>query len=50
MLDKAKKRLVNVEAKFVGLSAGDEFIVGYGADYNQKYRNLPFVAKLIKEE
>ncbi|MBO7434761.1 hypoxanthine phosphoribosyltransferase [bacterium] len=50
LLDKAKKRLVNVEARFVGLSAGDEFIVGYGADYNQKYRNLPFVAKLIKEE
>ncbi|MBR5624826.1 hypoxanthine phosphoribosyltransferase [bacterium] len=50
LLDKDKCRKEKIEAKFVGLSAGNDFIVGYGADYNQKYRNLPFVAKLVKEE
>jgi hypoxanthine phosphoribosyltransferase len=50
LLDKKFKRTEELNVKFTGMTAGDDFIIGYGADYNQKYRNLPFVAKLIKEE
>jgi Hypoxanthine-guanine phosphoribosyltransferase len=38
-----------VRAKFIGMNAGNDFIIGYGLDYEQRYRNLPFVAKLIQE-
>ena len=36
------------KADFVGFELGDEFIIGYGLDYKQKYRNLPYVGKLVK--
>jgi len=49
LLDKKFKRKVNVDVKFVGLGIGDEFIIGYGLDHDQKYRNLPYVAKLVEE-
>lgn len=49
LLDKKAKRKVDLQAKFVGMDAGNDFIIGYGLDYDQQYRNLPFVAKLIQE-
>jgi hypoxanthine phosphoribosyltransferase len=46
LLDKPYRRLVNVALDFVGLTAPDTFIVGYGLDYQEKYRNLPYLARL----
>jgi hypoxanthine phosphoribosyltransferase len=39
---------VKVEAKYVGFDIPSEFVVGYGLDFNQKYRNLPFIGVLAK--
>jgi hypoxanthine phosphoribosyltransferase len=46
LLDKAECRKVPVEAKYVGFKIADEFVVGFGLDYNERYRNLPYVAVL----
>lgn len=48
-VDKKGQRKVNFEADFVGFTAGREFLVGYGMDYADKYRNLPYIA-LMNEE
>lgn len=45
-LDKKERREAEVDVKYIGFSIPDEFIVGYGCDYAQKYRNLPFVGVL----
>jgi hypoxanthine phosphoribosyltransferase len=44
MLDKRARRLVDVPLDYVGFEVPDEFVVGYGLDYRQRFRNLPFVA------
>ena len=46
LLDKPYRRRVPVVPDYVGLTAPDEFIVGYGLDYQEKYRNLPYLARL----
>lgn len=46
LLDKAECRKVEVKAKYVGFEIANEFVVGYGLDYNEKYRNLPYVGVL----
>ncbi len=46
LLDKRVRRLVDVPLKYVGFEIPDEFVVGYGLDYGQEYRNLPFIALL----
>jgi hypoxanthine phosphoribosyltransferase len=46
LLDKPYRRLVDVPLDYVGLLAPDAFIVGYGLDYQERYRNLPYLAKL----
>lgn len=46
LLRKDKVRAKNMEADYVGFDIGDEFVVGYGLDYLEKYRNLPFVGVL----
>ncbi|MBR6638495.1 MAG: hypoxanthine phosphoribosyltransferase [Lachnospiraceae bacterium] len=43
LLDKPDRRVVDVEVQYVGYSIPDEFVVGYGLDYDQKYRNLPYI-------
>ena len=43
LLDKPERRQVEVEAEYVGFKVPDKFIVGYGLDFDQKYRNLPYV-------
>ena len=40
LLSKPSRRLVSVEVDYVGFAIEDEFVVGYGLDYNEKYRNL----------
>ena len=49
LLDKPSRRKVPVEAQYVGFECPDEFVIGYGLDYAEKYRNLPFVAVLKRE-
>lgn len=46
-LDKPYRRAVDVTLDYVGLVSPDAFVVGYGLDYQEKYRTLPFVANLI---
>ena len=46
LLDKRVRRLVNVRVDYVGFEAPDEFLIGYGLDYLEKYRNLPFIGIL----
>jgi hypoxanthine phosphoribosyltransferase len=49
LLDKRVRRLVDVPLDYVGFEVPDEFVVGYGLDYRQRFRNLPFVATLRPE-
>jgi hypoxanthine phosphoribosyltransferase len=49
LLDKRVRRLVEVPLDYVGFEIPDEFVVGYGLDYRQHFRNLPFVATLRPE-
>jgi hypoxanthine phosphoribosyltransferase len=46
LLDKPDRREINVEVDYVGFVIPDEFVVGYGLDYNQFYRNLPFIGMM----
>lgn len=46
LFDKPERREVDVQATYVGAEIPDAFIVGYGLDYDEKYRNLPFVGVL----
>lgn len=43
LLDKPDRRVVDVDVDYVGFNIPDEFVVGYGLDYAQRYRNLPYV-------
>lgn len=46
LLDKPDRRQVDLTAEYTGYTIPDEFVVGYGLDYDEKYRNLPFVGVL----
>jgi len=46
LLDKPERHKVEIELKYKGFTIPDEFVVGYGLDYAEKYRNLPFVGIL----
>ena len=43
LLDKPERRVMDVNVDYVGFNIPDEFVVGYGLDYAQKYRNLPYI-------
>lgn len=49
LLDKKERRAVDLEADYVGIHVPNEFVVGYGLDYIEKYRNLPYIG-ILKEE
>ncbi|HEY0393182.1 MAG TPA: hypoxanthine phosphoribosyltransferase [Candidatus Elarobacter sp.] len=49
LLDKPYHRAVDVTVDYVGLTCPDEFVVGYGLDYQERYRTLPYLAKLRAE-
>ena len=49
LLTKPSRRKVDVECKYIGFEVPDEFLVGYGLDYAEKYRNLPFIGILKRE-
>lgn len=43
LLDKPERRVIDVKVDYTGFAIPDEFVVGYGLDYDQKYRNLPYI-------
>ncbi len=43
LLDKPSRRMVDVDVEFTGFQIPDQFVVGYGLDYDQRYRNLPYI-------
>lgn len=49
LFDKPARRTADIAADYVGFVCPDEFIVGYGLDYSEKYRNLPFIGVLKPE-
>lgn len=49
LLDKSVRRIVDIPLAYKGFDLADLFVVGYGLDYGQKYRNLPFIG-ILKEE
>ena len=49
LLDKPERRVVDLTPDYVGCSVPDEFVVGYGLDYNEYFRNLPYIGVLKPE-
>ena len=50
LLDKPERRVVDVNVDYTGFAIPDEFVVGYGLDYAQKYRNLPYIGVVELDE
>ena len=48
LLDKPERRVTDIEPDYCGFRIPDEFVVGYGLDYNEKYRNLPDICVLLE--
>lgn len=48
-MDKKERRVVDLEADYIGINVPNEFVVGYGLDFNEKYRNLPYIGVLKTE-
>ena len=46
LLSKPSRRIFELNVDYIGFSIPDEFVVGFGMDYNQKYRNLPYIGKI----
>lgn len=49
LLDKPYKRIKPIKPDYIGFEVPDEFVVGYGLDYNEHYRNLPYIGVLKRE-
>ena len=49
LLDKPSRRKVDLQADYIGFSVPDEIVIGYGLDYDEKYRNLPYIGILKPE-
>ena len=43
LLDRRARRIIEIELKYIGFEIPDKFVVGYGPDYRQRYRNLPYI-------
>ena len=50
LLDKPDRRVVDVDVNYTGFQIPDEFVVGYGLDYQQEYRDLPYIGYFKKED
>ena len=49
LLNKPCNRKVDIHPKYVGFEVGDDFVIGYGLDYNELYRNLPYIGVFRKQ-
>lgn len=49
LLDKPSRRVVPVNVDYVGFEIPDKFVLGYGLDYNEYYRNLPYIGYIEKQ-
>ena len=49
LLDKQARRQVDIQADYTGFPVGNDFVVGYGLDYDNRYRELPYIAKITFE-
>ncbi len=49
LLSKPEGRIIDIKIDYIGFSVPNKFVIGYGLDYNQKYRNLPYVGVIKKE-
>ena len=49
LMDKKERRVVDLEADYIGINVPNEFVVGYGLDFKEKYRNLPCIGVLKTE-
>lgn len=49
LLNKPCNRKVDIHPKYIGFDVGDEFVIGYGLDYNELYRNLPYIGVFRKQ-
>lgn len=47
LLDKPDRRVVDVDVQYTGFKIPDVFVVGYGLDYDQVYRNLPYIGEVV---
>jgi hypoxanthine phosphoribosyltransferase len=43
LLDRRARRIIEIDLKYIGFEIPDKFVVGYGLDYKQRYRNLPYI-------
>ncbi|MBO5564993.1 MAG: hypoxanthine phosphoribosyltransferase [Lachnospiraceae bacterium] len=50
LLDKPERRVTELTPDYVGFAVPNEFVVGYGLDYDQRYRNLPYIGTVVFEE
>lgn len=50
LLSKPKRRLKEVDVKYIGFEIPDQFVVGYGLDYQQRFRNLPSISRILNYE
>lgn len=50
LLDKPDRRVTDVKVDYTGFEIPDEFVIGYGLDYAQRYRNLPYIGVMSLEE
>ena len=50
LLDRPERRVVDVNVNYTGFQIPDEFVVGYGLDYDQRYRNLPYIGVVKFDE
>lgn len=48
LLDKPSRRAVEMKGEYVGFEIPDEFVIGYGLDYDQYYRNIPYIGVIVK--